>query len=454
MPLYAAFDRRHFLAGSAAALALATVRPARAAEDAEAVLITLADLHSPYARLPALLTAIRARSAGRPAAVLINGDIFERGNAVALRSGAALDWTFLATLARDLPVVVNVGNHETAILDDPASFVSRAQGIGIEVISNLVDRGTRRFFAPAATRVGLGGIELAILGTAPTNPFVFRAPVRDRITFLDPAEFVSDAFGDLTGGADLPVLASHSGLIADRAAMEHLPAGALVVGGHDHLTLTHETPGLHYLHNGAWGTTMGVVGLNRSGAGLTVTPRQVAVGLDSGDPALAEAVAATEAAHLQDGDTEVLADLPQSYDIHGSILLATEAVRAATGADLAVLGHTTFGAPLSAGPLRRYDFDAFVRFDGGLAVAEVPGETLAGILARANQFRATDLDARTGDYVHVAEFDIDPGRTYRLATNGWTATNQESYLGTTDLGFEEQGEMRLKAVVAEYLGTL
>jgi len=147
----------------------------------------------------------------------------------------------------------------------------------------------------------------------------------------------------------------------------------------------------------------------------------------------------------------VIAERATALDLPGSILLATEAVRAATGADLAVLGHTTFGAPLDAGALRRYDFDAFVRFDGELTVAEVQGDVLATILTRANQHRAASLDARTGDFIHAAEIDIEPGRTYRLATNGWTATNQQSYLGTGDLDFAPVEGLMLKAVVAEAL---
>ncbi|MEM9432141.1 MAG: bifunctional metallophosphatase/5'-nucleotidase, partial [Pseudomonadota bacterium] len=102
-------------------------------------------------------------------------------------------------------------------------------------------------------------------------------------------------------------------------------------------------------------------------------------------------------------------------------------------------------------PLTRYDFDAFLRFGGGLKVAEVSGETLAAIAERGNQFTAETLDERTGDYVHVAELDLSPAETYRFVVNGWTALNQEAYLGTTDLAFEEVEGLELKAVVSAHL---
>ncbi len=169
---------------------------------------------------------------------------------------------------------------------------------------------------------------------------------------------------------------------------------------------------------------------------------------EGGDPALAEAIAAAMAEHLTEAETEVIAMREAALDLPASILLAAEAVREAAGADVAFLGHTTFGAPLAAGPLTRYDFDAFVRFDGDIRVAEVPGTTLAAIMRRANQHRAASLGARTGDFVHAREIDIDPAATYRIAANGWTAINQRAYLGTEDIDFETVEGLMLKAVVA------
>lgn len=122
---------------------------------------------------------------------MIAGDIFERGNVVCQRSGGAVDWAFLSALATEMPVIVNLGNHETAILDDMASFTGRADLAGIQVISNLLDRRTGRFFAPVADRIGLGGVDISFLGLAATNPLFYRQPVRDTVTFLDAAQFVS-----------------------------------------------------------------------------------------------------------------------------------------------------------------------------------------------------------------------------------------------------------------------
>ncbi len=445
-------NRRMVLKSMAAAAILPSAALAQTRPDA--VLLTISDLHAPYARLPALLDRFRSLrdAAGAPTAALINGDIFERGNVVCTRSGGVADWAFLQALAAEMPVIVNLGNHETAILDDMTSFTARADQAGLRLVSNLVDRRTGRFFVPVADRVGLGGLDISILGLAATNPFVYRRPVRDTLTFLDTAQFVTDVLPDVSAGADVNLIMSHAGVAPDKTFINTLPAGTVLQGAHDHQMFDLVHQGVSYFHGGSWGTNIGVVELVKGGDSVQATYRSEAIAPVSGDAALTEVIEAQKAEHLTPEDNEVIAEIPQAMDMHNSILTATEAIRQATDADVAMIGHTTFGAPLAAGPLTRYDFNAFVRFGGGLQVADVPGARLAEILGRANQFAATDLSGRTGDYVHVAAFDVDPGKTYRLVVNGWTARNQEPYLGTTDLDFAEVDGLELKAVIAEYLG--
>ena len=445
-------SRRLVLQGLAAsAFAAAVPAMARAQSNGDAVLFTIADLHAPYARLPALLSRLRALRAevGRPAALLINGDVFERGNAVCLKSNGAADWAFLEAVAAEMPVVLNLGNHETAILDDMTSFVARADRAGVQVISNLIDNRTGRFFAPFDARLGLGGVDVSLLGLAATNPFVYRKPVRDTLTFLDTARFVADALPGSSAGADVSLVMSHAGVSPDKSFLATLPAGTIVQGAHDHLDLDMALDGKTYFHGASWGRKIGIVEL---GKGAAATYRTEEVAPTGGDEALAALIEAMKAEHLTDGDRAVIAELPRAFDLHESILIATDALRQATEADVALLGHTTFGAPLAAGPLTRYDFDAFVRFGGGVSVASVSGEQLSAMLGLANQFMAETLDGMTGDYVHVAALDVDSTKTYRLAVNDWTAQNQKSYLGTTDLAFEKVEGLELKALIADHLG--
>jgi 5'-nucleotidase/UDP-sugar diphosphatase len=418
-----------------------------------AQLVSLADLHSPYRQLPRILTAIRdikAASPDVPLAILINGDIFERGNVVALRSGAVADWAFLEALAAEGPVVVNLGNHETAILDDMAEFVSRATEIGITVIGNLVDARSGNFYAPVSTQLELGGQTLALVGLAATNPFVYREPIRPTLAFIDPVTFATQNLPSIFGAADIPVLMSHSGVTPDRAILASIETPALVIGAHDHLTLDHEAGDVRYFHGGSWGSQLRHVHLHADGPRFEVETVAIEPSI-AADAALEALIREQMDAHLTEEDREVIVERESALDLASSILVAVEAVRAATDADIAMLGHTTFGQALPAGPLTAYDFDAFVRFGGDLTVAEVDGATLSEILRLANQHQAASLDQRTGDFVYANEVAIEPDATYRLAVNGWTAMNQQSYLGTSDLVFTPVPDLELKAVVRQAL---
>jgi 5'-nucleotidase/UDP-sugar diphosphatase len=451
-----AIDRRLLLRGFAAiaAISLAPLPLRAQTAGAQALAISLADLHSPYARLPKILAEIDriAGQSGLPLLFLVNGDVFERGNVVALRSGGAADFAFLEALAQRGPVIANLGNHETALVDDMATTVARFGALGIETVGNLLDRRTGRFFAPVETRVRLGGMKIGALGLAATNPFVYRAAVRDTLGFLDPARFAADTFPAVEKGNDAAILLNHAGVMADRAILSGLKENSVLVGAHDHLSFTHDAAAAPFFHGGSWGGMLTVIGL---APGRRATLEGVAIDADApADEGLAATISGLLAEHLTDEERAVIGVSEVERDLPASILFATEAVRAATGADIAMLGHTTFGQPIPRGEVTRYGFDAYIRFDGDLQVATVDGGQLRAIFARANQHKAASLDQRTGDFVHAAEIAIEGARQYRLAVNGWTAQNQETYLGTKDLAFAKVEGLQLKAVVSAALAAL
>ncbi|MEP4199362.1 MAG: 5'-nucleotidase C-terminal domain-containing protein [Aliishimia sp.] len=155
----------------------------------------------------------------------------------------------------------------------------------------------------------------------------------------------------------------------------------------------------------------------KSADGVQSTYRTHDIAPSGGDITLSEIVTAQKAEHLAPEDSVVFANIPEALDMYQSVLVATDALRLATDADVAMIGHTTFGSRLASGPMTAYDFGAFVRFGGDVKVAWIKGDVLAQILTRSNPFTVATLDGRTGDYVHVTEFDIDTSATYRLAVN-------------------------------------
>jgi len=123
-------------------------------------------------------------------------------------------------------------------------------------------------------------------------------------------------------------------------------------------------------------------------------------------------------------------------------------VRAVAGVDAAFIGNTTFGAGLPAGDVTRLQFDACVRFDGKVFVAEVKGARLRELLAAANLTPETPFAQRKGEFNFAAGPEtIDPARTYRIATTDWGARNTDRYFGSPGLEWREAPGLMLKPAV-------
>ena len=255
----------------------------------------------------------------------------------------------------------------------------------------------------------------------------------------------------------LPIILSHAGLKADHALFPLVPDGALFVGGHNHLRFMHRMGRTVYFHSGWWNEYLTVAWLCRDEAGAAQWEVEQ-IKVDPAGPAdadLSTLIAATEAQHLEATDREVVGHLPRALTPAEAARLAVEALRVAAGVDVAVIGNTTFGGGLPAGEVTRYAFDACVRFDGAVAVAEVDGRRLAQILARANPGPDMPFAERQGEYlVAAAPAEIDPTRTYRLATNDWGVRNQKKYFDGIELAFTEVPGLRFKSTVLQSLAAV
>ena len=64
--------------------------------------LAVSDMHSAYERTAQLLAAFEreVRTHPIPHVIAVNGDLFEHGNAVAVRSGGVIDWAFVEALPR------------------------------------------------------------------------------------------------------------------------------------------------------------------------------------------------------------------------------------------------------------------------------------------------------------------------------------------------------------------
>jgi len=422
----------------------------------DAIVLIAGDLHSAYDRTAQFLAHVdrlRTENLGVPVAVLINGDTFELGNAVAKRSAGAVEFALFAALAARVPTVVNLGNHEPEF-HAVAETVAKIQATGAIVLAgNVLNPSNRQPYAPATTRLKLGAREAVVVGLTTDRLATFRVAVRPELDLADPAGWAQQHLPALLRAAPLPIVLAHTGLKADRAILPLVPDGTLFAGAHDHLRFVHREGRTVYVHSGSWTEFISIARLRVTAAGPTWSVEQQRITPDDpADKTLAALIRATLEQHLTTEETAVVGRTTRALGPTDAALFAVEAARRAAVADCALVGATTFGAGLPAGEVSRFALDACVRFDGPLFTAEVDGAWLQQLLARCNQGPDTPWANRAGEnLVAAAPAEIIPGRRYRFVTTDWVVKNAKSYLGETPPTFVEQPALKLKGAVMRAL---
>lgn len=256
-------DRRRLLQGLAVAALAAPVIAHTARADSPAIstapvtgrVLAMSDIHSAYDRLGPLLAALEAEVASQPVphVIAIDGDSFEHGNVVTVRTDGAIDWAFLAELPKIAPTVFNIGNHDNDITTDLAAVVARLQGLGITVISNIIDTRTGAPYAPAAADVPFGpNRTLRVVGVATNSINTYPAASRADLNIPAPGEWARANLAQAMAGADQVLVMSHAGVSKDREILPLLPDGAHMIGGHNHLLFQHQQGRSQYAHTGSW----------------------------------------------------------------------------------------------------------------------------------------------------------------------------------------------------------
>ena len=446
----ATIKRRDFLRGAAGASAMAVVPSFLwGTATPDLVLIMTADLHSGYAYTASLLQSIRSvisNSPNSPVRIIVNGDVFESGNFLSSMTSPAgsIDLAMVDAFAGLAPTIVTIGNHDGDLFD-PTVFVAMMNGLSakhgsdLTLISDLGDtrQGNALYTGTAVASFLANGnpVMVTSIGTASSsyanNGLYFRP---------DPGTYAATQFPAYYKTADFHLALVHAGFVADQAVLQSLTPPFLLQGGHDHLRFTQplaNNQGLH-LHAGYWTNGLAVVGINFSSNGsVSMRTRQIQLTRTSPvDTALAAMIATAKSSLLNASNNPVIGTTSQAYDLDTAVLHAVEIVRAAAGADIGFLSHTTFGDGLPAGPVDRLAFNAFIRFPGGFKTGNVTGAQLLGqILPITNQYGNFPYAQRTGDFLYTtaSAATIDPAKTYRCIVNSFAAN--ASYFGSPSPSF-------------------
>lgn len=415
--------------------------------------LAISDLHSSYGRIAQLLAAFRreVRDNPVPHLIVVNGDSFEHGNVVSVRSEGLIDWAFMAELPKIAPTVFNLGNHDNDLIHDLNTVVERIRALGITVVSNLIDARTDKPYAEALVDMEIGGSPLRIVGLGTNSINTYPEPSRAWLKLPHPVEWAKAHFPTYLQNDGLKLVLSHVGVVDEREYLPLLPQGTMMIGGHNHLLFTHQEGRTGFFHVGRWGETYGV---GEYGADGIVTSRLVEVPTDSAaDPALASLVATTLAQHLTDVEKAILGHNPVALSLGDTGRRVCRGFADAVDADVGFIGHTTLGTGLKGGDIDQFHFDEVVRFDGRLMVAEVEASRLPAIMKVCNQDRPTPISEMTGDFLYGAERTggVRTGATVKLVTTDWCARNPGRYFGQSDLQFVDVASDGVKAVARRAL---
>jgi 2',3'-cyclic-nucleotide 2'-phosphodiesterase (5'-nucleotidase family) len=429
-------------------LLLLAIRAFAAPAHPEALVIVTGDQHSAYertAQVVGLVDQLKAAHPGLPLAVILDGDTQEYGNAIAQRSGGAIDFAMYAALAKRAPTVVNLGNHEPEFFG-LAETVKRIEATGVRVISNITNRETGQPFAPASLKLVLGAVEATVVGVTTDKLATYRLAVRPSLDLANPVVWARANFPTLLAGAKLPIVVSHAGIAADRELLPLVPEGTLFAGAHDHQRFVEPFGRTVYFHSGSWNSHLSLAWLDRDAAGR---PRWTVEQVPVDGPAeeeMATIITGVIDTYLTDADRAIVGHTASARTPPEAGCFVAGALRAAAGVDAAFIGNTTFGAGLPAGDVTRLQFDACVRFDGKVCVADVSGTRLQSLLAAANLTPETPFPQRKGEFNFAAGPEtIDPARIYRIATTDWGAHNTARYFGDPALTWSEVPGLQLKA---------
>ncbi len=337
----------------------------------------------------------------------------------------------------------------------PKHFLASAKAAGAIVIGNVSAEGMPEL--PPFTDLKADGKTIRIIGLGVNHINTYPKQLREKISVPDPVEWMNDNFPKFSKGCDCSIVLSHAGLVPDLAILKLFKGDSSVLymaGAHDHINIHQKVDDTIYMHNGFKGERLNIAEIyfDKKKKVNIVFKNVLTKSIKEYDKYFSDFIDDVTKKTLSETDLKSIGSVEKDMSVVEAALWAVEEVRKKTGADAAFLNHTSFGSGLKKGPLPKYLFDQFMRFDNKLMVTEVDSKTLAAILEKCNQHEKKDIYKRSGDFLYTGKIQIKHGKTYKIVTSGWVSLdfNQERYFGQK-LSFEEIPDLTTKGVITESL---
>lgn len=426
-----------------------------------------------YARLYTLVKQIRKEVAN--VILLDAGDTLHGTNLVNLQKGVNVI-SMMNGLGYDAMVP---GNHDFNY--GYAHLLDLSKLAEFKVLSANVEKDGEPVFEPY-TIIEKDGVRVAVIGLSPEEtPIVTHPNNVIGLQFISPIERTKKMVAEVKDEADIVVLLSHSGYEVDQKIAKEVPGIHLIIGGHSHTQLDKAVVVNNVIiaQTGEHSKNLGRVDLNIEDGKITgyagylipmddkiaknVAINQVVKVQDDKLNTIMSEVVGTSAVTLQGERAQVRTQETNLGNLVADVILN------ACQADLAVTNGGGIRASINVGEVTVGEIFTTLPFDNTLVVIEVTGAQLKTAL----EISVGKVPEQNGGFLQVAglKFSYDPkkpagqrvvdvtvqgqaldlNRTYRVATNDFTAAGGDGYTSFAEGKVAYQSGLYLRDLMVSYI---
>lgn len=425
------------------------------------------------ARIATLVNQVRTEveSAGGNVMLLCAGDILQ-GTPMSLVFKGEPDIRAMNHMRFDAMVI---GNHE---FDYGQENLRRLMGLAsFPIISaNILAASTEKLAAVDYVVNSYGDLDVAVFGLTTDETPISTHPknVRD-LEFLPPIEIARELVPVLRGKADVVIALTHLGFEEDMRLAEEVPGIDVIVGGHSHTRLDSALVLGQTLICQAYeyGMYVGRADIKISKGHLTEM-RSALIPVDNSveiDPEIAELVTGYARRLGEELEKTVGVAVVHLEGERNSVRnretnlgdLITDAMRTATGADVAITNGGSIRSSIDRGEITTKEILTALPFGGQLVTMNLTGRQIAGVLDRAANLSPGSgaflqvsgvsyrMAAGKAKNVRIAGQPLDEKRSYRVATNDFLAAGGDGYTAFKQGTEYYNTGLKISDVVIDYI---
>ncbi|MBD3163088.1 MAG: hypothetical protein GF346_11735 [Candidatus Eisenbacteria bacterium] len=388
------------------------------------------------ARIATLVSRIRAEEPDR-VLLLDAGDVLD-GTPFSVYHRGKADVAAMNAIGYDAMVA---GNHEFNVTFEELVDLVETAAFPILCANARILEGDPDLFADPLL-IERDGIRIGLFGVTTPASAAYPACV-DRIEILDPIETARGMIPRLRKqGAELVLALTHLGASGDRELAEAVPEIDVIVGGHSHTRVEEpilvRPPGaerpVRIVHAFQWGGELGRLDLAIEAAGpgravvstahRSLLPVTSALREDPDVAALVERFLEPMLPIYGVRIGEAAGDFANVGFERATVNLVADAMRAASGAEIALQNYGGVRESIFSGPIRMWEIASMLPFDNRIVVVEMSGARLREVLASEREFlgfSGLEVVWRDHDPIQVRHEgeEIRDDRIYRVATNDY-----------------------------------